>query len=502
MKYLTQLPIYAMKNLVVFTLVLASFSGCDSLLDIEADNSLSGDLLINQENIENALNGAYFNLMGINDGGDGGELLGGDFKLMATLLTRQVNLEISWDETNAPGYEDFIRKSVLQTNIRVESNWRRAYETINIVNDILDNLENVEDANARGKIEGEAKAIRGILYFEMIRLWGPQYSVATLGSPSIPLLLDPITSVNDIAAPTRATVQNVYEQVEMDLGDASTLLQSFGTNGTNISYYACQAYLAKVAMQRNDYFDAEIFLDRVIGGPFMLETSNADVFNNANNSSEDILAVQQTPSNNTGVNTSGLSAFFSSFNEFGSTFRVQVNSLNSNFLANNPRFSALDRRGMTDQAASNASEVSEFYYLDAVNTQTISSSKYLRSTDVVPIIRLAEMHLDRAEARFEQDPFLIDPAALSDLNVIRTRAGLSALAVADFAGDPNRFYDSIIIERNRELLYEGIIFHDLKRQAANGLGTGITSSNIDPLSDRFILPIPQSECDASPGLCN
>ena len=103
---------------------------------------------------------------------------------------------------------------------------------------------------------------------------------------------------------------------------------------------------------------------------------------------------------------------------------------------------------------------------------------------------------------FEQDPFVIDPAALSDLNEVRTRANLSELFIADFAGDPDRFYDSIIVERNRELLYEGVIFHDLKRQAANGLSVRITNSNLDPLDDRFILPIPQSECDASPGLCD
>ncbi|SNS42997.1 Starch-binding associating with outer membrane [Ekhidna lutea] len=487
-----------MKHLIAFFLLASITFSCDNLLDIDAENSLSGDILTDQESVEQALNGAYYNFFGMNDGSDGGELLGGDFKLIATLLTRQVNLEVSWDETNAPGYEDFVRKSVLETNIRVESNWRRGYETINIVNDILANLDVVTDASARSRIEGEARAIRGILYFEMARLWGPQYE-GSANDPAIPLLLEPITSVGEITTPTKATVNSIYSQVEADLNAASTALESLGTNNDRISYYACQAYLAKVAMQKNEYFDAEDFLDNVIAGPFSLASSPSEAFSNASNSTEDILAVQQTASSNTGVNTSGLSAFFNSFNDFGSTFRIQPSSLNSGILANNPKFSDADHRANIDSASNAADEVDSLYYLDKVNTNSISSAKYLRSTDVIPLIRLAEMYLDRAESRFEQDPFTLDPQALSDLNTVRTRAGLTALLDTLTASE---FYDSLIVERNRELLYEGVIFHDLKRQAANGLSVHITNSRLDPLADRFILPIPQSECDASPGLCN
>ncbi|WP_425389603.1 RagB/SusD family nutrient uptake outer membrane protein [Ekhidna sp.] len=490
-----------MKQVIALFIIAMFTLSCDDLLEIDAENSLSGDVLVDQESMESALNGAYYNLFGMNDGSDGGELLGGDFKLIATLLTRQVNLEVSWDETNAPGYEDFVRKSVLETNIRVEANWRRAYETINIVNDILANLDVVSDASARDRIEGEARAIRGILYFEMVRLWAPQYE-GNAGDPAIPLLTEPITSVGQIVTPTKATVSAIYSQVESDLNAASSALQSGETNDDRISYYACQAYLAKVAMQKNEYFDAETFLNNVINGPYEMAGAPTAGFTNSSNSSEDILAVQQTPASNTGINTSGLSAFFNSFNDFGSTFRIQPSSLNSDFLANNPIFSDLDLRRQIDSAATQIDNVQEMYYLDAVNTNSISSSKYLRSTDVIPLIRLPEMYLDRAESRFEQDPFVIDPGALNDLNQVRIRSGLSALQIADFGGDANRFYDSIIVERNRELLYEGVIFHDLKRQAANGLNVFITSSRLDPLDDRFVLPIPQSECDASPGLCD
>ncbi|NQZ75511.1 MAG: RagB/SusD family nutrient uptake outer membrane protein [Ekhidna sp.] len=489
-----------MKQVLAFILIAGTAISCDSLLDIEAENSLSGDILTDQSSMESALNGAYYNFFGINDGSDGGELLGGDFKLIATLLTRQVNLEVSWDETNAPGYEDFVRKSVLETNIRVEANWRRAYETINIVNEIIANIDIVSDAAARARIEGEAKAIRGILYFEMVRLWGPQYQ-GSGSDPAIPLLIDPITSVEGINTPTKASVSDIYNRAKTDLNDASSALENLGTNNERISYYACEAYLAKIEMQMNEYSNAINHLNNVIGGPFQLTATPDAAFSNASNTTEDILAVQQTAANNTGINTSGLSAFFNSFNDFGSTMRLQPSALNSTFLANNPKFSGADLRARIDSSATSADQVNGLYYLDQVNTQSVSSAKYLRSTDVIPLVRLAEMHLDRAESILESN-FIgspIDATALSDLNAVRTRAGLPALLDTLSA---SQFYDSLILERNRELLYEGVIFHDLKRQAANGLFVRITSSNLDPLSDRFVLPIPQSECDASPGLCN
>jgi hypothetical protein len=81
--------------------------------------------------------------------------------------------------------------------------------------------------------------------------------------------------------------------------------------------------------------------------------------------------------------------------------------------------------------------------------------------------------------------------AVDDLNMIRSRAGISTVNVADFA-TPDAFFDSLALERTRELLYEGQLLHDLKRWG------GYIGSNFDPKDpwdDEYILPIPQSEQD-------
>ena len=108
--------------------------------------------------------------------------------------------------------------------------------------------------------------------------------------------------------------------------------------------------------------------------------------------------------------------------------------------------------------------------------------------------------LSRAEATLEEDGFTspVTGTALNDLNAIRTRSGLPALLDTLTADE---FFDSLVVERNRELLFEGVYLHDLKRWSV--INRRFFSIGFrDPLDERFILPIPRTECEATPGLCN
>ncbi|MGB3468940.1 MAG: RagB/SusD family nutrient uptake outer membrane protein, partial [Cyclobacteriaceae bacterium] len=154
-------------------LFVFSLSSCDSLLDLDAENNFTLDDLSTTENIERALSGAYYNLGGISDGFSGGELYGGDFILISELISKRS--DIAWlVSSGGADHEGFVNHNILRTNPIVEANWVRSYETINVVNNILANLDNIEDTATRNRINGEALAIRGILYFEMLRLWAPQ----------------------------------------------------------------------------------------------------------------------------------------------------------------------------------------------------------------------------------------------------------------------------------------------------------------------------------------
>ncbi|MBV6644536.1 MAG: RagB/SusD family nutrient uptake outer membrane protein [Cyclobacteriaceae bacterium] len=480
------------------------FGSCDNLLDIEADGTISGDVLNNTENIEQALVGAYYSLAGYADGSEGGELLGGDFVLIAELLSHQNGTELRWDSfLGGATYADFMDKDILLTNIRVESNWRRAYEVINLVNNILANIENVESTTDRARIEGEARAIRGMLYFEMARLWGPQFGEANT-TEILPVLTDPITDISQIQTPTLSTVSQVYTQAENDLMAAATSLMPFGKNSTRIDYYACQGYLCRIAMQKSDFGTAETHADNIISSNEFTMTSHLDAFNNSENSTQDIFAIQQTLSNNSGDRTTGtgLPAFYSSLPESGlGAIAVFSTLLNSAFLENSPSFAASDTRGTVDATVTESTtsdQLSTAFYTNLANPLFLSPSKFQRADRVIPIIRLAEMHLSRAEAIFESNTAIIDPIALADLNAVRSNAGINTLVAGDFASSL-AFYDSLVLERKREFMFEGHLLHDLKRWRSNlddsSIIIGGFGGSKNPLDNDLILPLPQTETD-------
>ncbi|MEP0366463.1 MAG: RagB/SusD family nutrient uptake outer membrane protein [Cyclobacteriaceae bacterium] len=485
------------KATILGLILTCGLASCDDLLNANADGNISGDVYKSEANIKAALNGAYYSLGGIYDGIDGGELFGGDFMLIPALFVAQNGSELVWDRARAPLYSDFVDNNVVATNVRIESNWRRAYEVINLLNNIIKNIDNV--TSEKDRVYGEALAMRGILYFEMVRFWGAEYETGTVSSPSIPLLTEPIEEVNQIVTPTLATVGAVYTQVEADLNQASTLLESLGTNGTSLSYYACQAYLMRAAMHKGQYADAEDYADNILtSSSYGLANTPMDAFNNTSNSSEDIFAIQQTVSNNTGDITSGtgLTNYYASLNGVGvGAFRVLGGGLTtkSESLVNGARFSPVDLRGMRDSETTTSSQASDIdapFYKHITSTSLYSPAKFLASDRVVPVVRLAEIYLARAESIYEQSQ-TIDADAIADLNEIRTRAALPALQVGDFAS-PQALMDSIKLEKKREFLYEGLVFHDLKRWNDE---IGNSTPESFGQDEKFILPIPQAEVD-------
>jgi len=488
-------------------------SSCSSWLDADAENTISGDVYTDTEHIQQALIGAYYNFAGIANSSEGGELLGGDFILIPELLARSspssggLPQEYRWETVLAPtAYTDFRNKNILETNSRVTASWVRAYETINTINNIVANIDNVSDASEKSRIHGEALAIRGILYYEMVLLWAPQYDAQGVDPAvvkAVPIRLEPLTDVNDIpqlSSKDVNTIDEVYTQAFDDLTAASTLLKTHGTNGVGLSYYACQAYLAKLSLQKGDYAKAESYADEVINsGAYALVDNPLKAFNNTSNSSEDIFAIQQTLANNVGDRSTGIgvTAYFSSLTESGlGVYGVIDADLTSSSWINSPLYSNKDVRGTVNQdvdsTSVNGDVINYAFYRNLANNDAslLSTTKFTSSSYVLPIIRLAEMYLIRCEANSSRLN-AVTSKAVDDLNKIRTRAGISAVAVSDFAG-ADALFDSLALERSREFMYEGMLLEDLKRW---GGYVGRTSSPIDAWGDQFVLPIPRSEKD-------
>ena len=104
------------------------------------------------------------------------------------------------------------------TSDRVQVAWRQIYAGINRANVSIDNIPKVSGSEViKTRLINEAKFIRGLLYFQAVRLWG-----------GVPIVLHEATSINlgDLKT-NRSTVDEVYNQIVKDLTDAEALPKTY-----------------------------------------------------------------------------------------------------------------------------------------------------------------------------------------------------------------------------------------------------------------------------------
>ena len=438
-----------------FSLALAlaaalALTGCD-FLEVEPKQSISSNqALTSEQNVTAALNGAY------NDLSDA-DLYGGQYMMSPDLLADAG--DVQWVGTFEQP-DAIIRKNIFPNNSFVESQWTDAYQTINAANNVLSALDQIGDPAERERIEGEARLIRGMLYFELVRLFAkPWNAVDPASALGVPLILEPTRSITEDDNVTRNTVQEVYAQVLADLTTARDLLP--GSNGVYADTYVASALLSRVYLMQGDDQKAAEAADRVLqSDAFSLAPTFADAFNNASDIGEYIFAIQI----NSQDGTNDLNTFYAASTDGGrGDINIQPQHLN--------RYDSTDARG-------------DFFYTDP-GTGEVRTKKWQDNESDganIPVLRLAEMYLTRAEANLRNGSTIGAPP-VDDVNAVRERAGLSPLSSVTV--------DDVLRERRLELSFEGNLLHDLKR-------TERSVGSLDFDADDLVYPIPQRECDANP----
>jgi starch-binding outer membrane protein, SusD/RagB family len=433
-------------SIIVMMAFLAIFSGCDKLLDLEPSQSIDeNEALTTDTKVKSVLKGAYFQMA--DDGLYGGcllrnsELLAGDGELF-------------WVGTYG-GPRQIFNKAMNAANEDVRIQWLDAYLVVNSANNVLSALDIVL-AEDRDRVEGEALFLRSYAYFDLVRYYGSQYVPASTNNQfGVPLILTPTKGgVSEANYVGRATVQAVYDKVVADLIKAASLLPE--DNDVYASSGAANALLARVYLQQGEYAKARDAANTVISADFyQLLPAYSAVFNNDNNSSEDIFAIQITPQDR-----------FSAMTEFFSV----------------PDYGGRDGDIVIEEGHLNLYDFEDerlalFFIYDGY-----MSGKWNNQYGVVNLIRLAEMYLIRAECNFRLNTS-IGATPLADYNTIHTRAGLNAATTVTL--------DDILLERRLELSCEGFMIHDIRRLN----GTVGTIPYNDP---SLLFPIPARELEANP----
>ncbi len=434
---------------------------CNKALDLKPFQSIDqSQALLTSSDVQITLVGAYNKM-------SNGNLYGGNVYLQPDLMATQSIIQ--WSGT-FQGLTQMVTQTIPINNVFVDSTWTDGYSVINSVNNVLSALDKVNAAD-KARVEGEAKFIRGMTYFDLVRMFGRSYNdgdpAANLG---VPIVLTPTRAVDASSFVSRATVAQVYQQAISDLTTAESKLPA------DNSFYADQnsasAILARLYLQKGDYPNAAAEATKVISsGKYKLNANYADEFpypgrsaTHVDNTSEDIFAIQFTAQTVNIFNFNGLNAEYASSNDAG---RGEI-AINQSFIN---EFSANDTR-------------KALFYDDAGSLRT---DKFSNVYGNLHVIRLAELYLIRAEANLRiSAASAIGDTPVNDVNQVRNRAGIAPLAAVTV--------NDVLTERRHELCFEGGFFlHDAKRTQQNVNGLPFNSP-------KLVWPIPETEMNANPKL--
>jgi hypothetical protein len=470
------------------TLMLAVISfSCKDLLEVTPRQSLDTATALNtQDGINAAVTSAYSNLKN-------SALYGRDLLAIAECLSDDARI------INRAGGR-FVNEGQNVINNHL-GGWARYYITINEVNLVLKALpgSNFTQVQKDG-IEGEMKFLRALLYFNLSRVYAyePKVLIALTDKGGVPLLLEGVDDPAQIKFPSRASVEQVYTQIYKDLTDAVAKAPVAG--GPNkATKAAANALFARVALYNQDYENAiKYSTDALAGGIGRFVGNNEYVAAwRSNSNPESIFEVLfQTRQESLGVNDALQSAYTS--------------------IASVSQASALAASRPTPLPVANgwgavvpttaflalnvATDVRRGLYQDGLNRSNIivtENTKFLGKSGVVymdnvPVIRVSELYLIRAEAYAR----LVTPnlvSALADINQIRVRAGLTPLAASTQA----TVLTEMETQRRLELAFEGHRWFDLKRWGRTVIKT---TGNVVYGDTRTVAALPNAEIIANKNL--
>lgn len=451
---------FTIKNMIVTTALLLSLASCQkSFLELAPPTSLTPEYaLASEADLQVALRGAYAGLKSTN-------LYGRTLPVLGDMIADNTYQSVQ----NTNRYTAFNLYNYTVTDGDVAGIWNSSYSVILRANNII-NSKIADNANIL-QYKGEAYAIRALAYFNLVRYFATPYTKdpSALGVPVV-------TTYNPDLKPGRNTVNEVYSQINKDLTQAFALMTKF-TNSSQFSKYAAKALQAKVYLAMGDMTNAKAAaLDVIANSGFTPVTAAAHTGYWAG----------VAPRTDRVETLFEVSFDAVANNAFDALAYIYLQSANyGDLLCSSElyaQFNAADVRRSLYSTGTRGGLASTF-----VNKFTSFTGDH---TDT-KVVRMSEMYLIAAEASYPSNT----ADALRYVNEVTSRRGAPAIASSGAA-----LFEDIILERRKELAFEGERYLDMQRLQRN-----ITRSTDYPASARSLeftnfrrlMPIPQGELDAN-----
>ncbi|HEY4789163.1 MAG TPA: RagB/SusD family nutrient uptake outer membrane protein [Bacteroidales bacterium] len=403
--------------------------------------------------------------------------------------------------------------SHISANLRVKEIWQQHYSGINKANVALARIPGISmDAKLKSRLLGEAQFLRGLYYFNLVRLYG-----------AVPLLLTDQTqeTIGNLQV-GRTSVDSVYNQIINDLEASITLFYAGSSpESGRATEGAAKALLSKVYLTKRDWTSAILYADSVINGSYGYDlfTDYSQVFLPAyKNGKEHIFSIQFK----NGVQTnqvcgrdikSGVPGLKGSYGDQVRFYTVR----NDNYFSIYKLYQPSDKRKRVSFVTFYTSPTNgkKYITLNAPGDSVPFINKYwdpnYASTNVseanATVLRFAEVLLIKAEAENE----LNGPTsnAYTAINRVRNRAGLTNLSNLT----QNQFREAVYLERRLEFVGEYQRYFDLIRETDSistgegPLNRGILTKSLIAVGKtnvsapkHYLYPIPETEIQRNPKL--
>jgi len=471
---------------------IAMLFGCSkTFLDQKPYNSVVlSDAIKTEDDMSTALTGLYASLRAT-------DFYGRTYAVKGDLMADKCFLS----SANSGRYISFNLYNFTKTDGYASAVWQNGYNAIKNANFIINaGLDPATNPNV-SQLLSEAYAIRGLIYFDLVRNFGLPYTTDPT-SPGVPI----VTKFDVNAKPARNTVAEVYTQVIADLTKAISLAKfnqgqtmnftlTAKTRPLNSSFmtkYAAETLLARVYQHKGDWVNAKAAaLDVINNSGFSLVTS-ANVISYWKGASpltsktETMFEVTSDANNQV---SDGTLAVFLVPKPGGGAY--------GDMLTIKPfydSYTATDTRKGLISPDVRSGQLGTAYYIVKYPIDNVN-------LDDVKIVRFSEAYLILAEAYYNLGDVANANATLNKFAVNRDPK-------AAYANSGAQVLTDILDERAKEFAFEGYRFWDLTRlgytfvkpqgqDATNAVSVKIT---VAPGNPNLLFPIPNDEILVNPNV--
>jgi len=396
-------------------------------------------------------------------------------------------------------------RAVMSANIETNqwfARWDNFYKAINICNHVIKFAPDVQDPTftdyAKQQMVSEATFIRSLTYFYLVRIW-----------KNVPYVTEPTTTDEGDFFPGLTPGEEILENIKADLIDIRNKMPDHPTvekNKSRATAGAVNALLADISLWNFEYDDCITYIEAVETSGLYFLLPATEWFQNFNPgfSLENIFEIYFDQASGQGNNFASrtYSSTSGGIYYYGSEYAKEILSVETTEAGELIRGNG---------SLSNNYQI--WKYAGAIADKTTLRPGNLNTSANFIVYRMADLYLMKAEA-YSQKESPDFSLALEYLNKIRERSNMSPYAQFSTAQD---FEDAILLERAKELAFEGKRWFDLLRMGRRNeyarqdnlieiLIQNVPSTQKLVLKSRlsdpngWYMPIHSSEIDRNPNL--